>query len=199
MTRQHRGFTHVHPPGLSLTRGPWMGRGPFGLNPGFAPRSYPQRTPGREQATEHWPGITSPPSGDLRQTYPLDVCDLVSHGGLHPVPGPHPGRPQAAPHHQRDREPELPAPQGHQGQRPLPPPTTPSSSCCGWPSSTSRTSAPASGSPAAPRPASAQTSPPSSSKDSASCAGARPSASSTPPTQDGSDDSLKYPDRKSVV
>jgi hypothetical protein len=35
MTRQHRGFTHVHPPGLSLTRGPRMERGPFGLNPGL--------------------------------------------------------------------------------------------------------------------------------------------------------------------
>jgi hypothetical protein len=35
MTRQHRGFTHVHPPGLSLTRGPRVERGPFGLNPGL--------------------------------------------------------------------------------------------------------------------------------------------------------------------
>lgn len=40
MTRQHRGFTHVHPPGLSLTRSPRMERGPFGLNPGLrTPRS----------------------------------------------------------------------------------------------------------------------------------------------------------------
>jgi hypothetical protein len=33
MTRQHRGFTHVHPPGLSLTRSPWIEQGPFDLNP----------------------------------------------------------------------------------------------------------------------------------------------------------------------
>jgi hypothetical protein len=35
MTRQHRGFTHIHPPGLSLIRNPRMERGPFGLNPGL--------------------------------------------------------------------------------------------------------------------------------------------------------------------
>jgi Transposase, Mutator family len=41
MTRQHRGFTHVHPPGLSLTRGPRMERGPFGLNPGLRTPQLP--------------------------------------------------------------------------------------------------------------------------------------------------------------
>lgn len=35
MTRQHRGFTCVHPPGLSLARGPRMERGPSGLNSGL--------------------------------------------------------------------------------------------------------------------------------------------------------------------
>jgi hypothetical protein len=35
MTRQHRGFTCVHPPSLSLARDPRMERGPFGLNPGL--------------------------------------------------------------------------------------------------------------------------------------------------------------------
>ena len=41
MTRQHRGFTHVHPPGLSLTRNPRMEQGPFGLNPGLRTPQLP--------------------------------------------------------------------------------------------------------------------------------------------------------------
>ncbi len=61
--------------------------------------------------------------------------------------------------------------------------TTPWSGCCGWPSSTSRTSAPASAPPAARKPASARTSPPAWLRANASWAGARSSTSSTPPTQ----------------
>src|SRR5829696_4655229 len=41
MTRQHRGFTHIHPPGLSLTRNPRMEQGPFGLNPGLRTPQLP--------------------------------------------------------------------------------------------------------------------------------------------------------------
>lgn len=33
MTGRHQGFTHVHPPGLPLTCGPRMERGPLGLGP----------------------------------------------------------------------------------------------------------------------------------------------------------------------
>ena len=78
MTRQHRGFTHVHPPGLSLTWPP-DGRGPFGLTPGFAPRSYPQRTPGRGQATGTGQKLCHRhhrPSSLQAHSQP---CDLVSH------------------------------------------------------------------------------------------------------------------------
>lgn len=51
MTRQHRGFTCVHPPGLSLTRGPRVERGPFGLNPGLRTPRSPARH--AEEGTGH--------------------------------------------------------------------------------------------------------------------------------------------------
>ena len=51
MTRHHRGFTHVHPPGLPLTRGPRMEREPFGLNPGLRTPQLP--TTHAEAGTGH--------------------------------------------------------------------------------------------------------------------------------------------------
>ena len=61
------------------------------------------------------------PASPWATKYPLAA--KVSRGCLgllHPVPGLRARHPQAALHHQRDREPELPAAQGHQGPRPLP-------------------------------------------------------------------------------
>jgi hypothetical protein len=61
MTRQHRGFTHVHPPGLSLTRSPRMEQGPFGLNPGLrtpqSPATHARAGTGHRAQTR-----TTPPS-----------------------------------------------------------------------------------------------------------------------------------------
>jgi hypothetical protein len=39
-----------------------------GHSPGFAPRGYPQRTPGRGQSLAHWTGTTSPTSADPPST-----------------------------------------------------------------------------------------------------------------------------------
>ena len=58
MTRRHRGFTHVHPSGLPQPVVPRMEREPLGLSPGFAPCSYPQRTPGQGRSLRTGPGIT---------------------------------------------------------------------------------------------------------------------------------------------
>ncbi len=105
-TRRHHRFTHVrpsHPGWPAATRGPESltasrrssprPRPPGGtrtasaLTPGFAPRSYPQRTPRRRQAIAHWPGyytldhISRPSNGASH----LHSCTLTSHpavGGL---------------------------------------------------------------------------------------------------------------------
>ena len=66
------------------------------------------------------------------------------------------------------------------------PATPPPSNCCGWPSSTSRTSVPANAPAAARKPANATTSPHGSSKDSSSWPGAKHSTNSTPPIPGGS-------------
>ena len=70
MTRQHRGFTHVHPPGLSLTRGPWMEQRPFGLNPGLR---TPQSPRGARQ------GGNRSPSTDLGYV----TVTTASHRRIH--------------------------------------------------------------------------------------------------------------------
>src|SRR3954471_18051628 len=95
-----------------------------------------------------------------RPKVPGDRGDLGERlGAVYPVFG-FPAR--AAPdhlHHQRRGEPELPAPEDHQEPGGTSPTTTPRSSCCGWPSATSKTNAPANGPrrkachrPSAPRP-----------------------------------------------
>ena len=68
MTRRHRGFTCVHPSGLPQPVVPRMEREPLGLSPGFAPCSYPQRTPGRGRSLRTGPGTTSPTSAGLPST-----------------------------------------------------------------------------------------------------------------------------------
>ena len=68
MTRRHRGFTHVHPSGLHQPVVSRVEREPLGLSPGFAPCSYPQRTPGRGRSLRTGPGATSPTSADLPST-----------------------------------------------------------------------------------------------------------------------------------
>ena len=68
MTRRHRGFTHVHPSGLPQPVVSRVEREPLGLSPGFAPCSYPQRTPGRGRSLRTGPGATSPTSADLPST-----------------------------------------------------------------------------------------------------------------------------------
>jgi hypothetical protein len=110
-TRRHRGFTCVHPSpqddrmqsrsrearslpaGLLLARCPRMEREPLRLGtPGFAPRSYPQSTPGRgrRQALAHWPEYyTYGINRTSKRCLLLHSCTLMSHvvaGGLHHHP-----------------------------------------------------------------------------------------------------------------
>ena len=68
MTRRHRGFTHVHPSGLPQPVVPRVEREPLGLSPGFAPRSHPQRTPGRGRSLRTGPGATPSTSANLPST-----------------------------------------------------------------------------------------------------------------------------------
>jgi hypothetical protein len=68
MTRRHRGFTCVHPSGLPQPVVPRVEREPLGLSPGFAPCSYPQRTPGRGRSLRTGPGTTSPTYADPPST-----------------------------------------------------------------------------------------------------------------------------------
>src|SRR3954447_22522508 len=56
---------------------PGRNEDPSAYTPGSAPRSHPQRTPGRGPAFEHGPEITSPSAPPPRD--PLTACDLVSH------------------------------------------------------------------------------------------------------------------------
>src|SRR5829696_2350996 len=51
-----RRFTFVHPSGLSLARRSRVEQERFGFPLGFAPRSHPRRTPGRERSIGHWTG-----------------------------------------------------------------------------------------------------------------------------------------------
>jgi len=57
------------------------------FTPGFAPRSYPRRTPERRQALAHWPGYyTLDISRTSKRCLPLDSSTLTSHVvrcGLH--------------------------------------------------------------------------------------------------------------------
>src|SRR5450631_1936830 len=59
--------------------------------PGFAPRGYPQRTPGRRRAITHWPGYYTPGlSRASNGASHLNSCTLTSHvvaGGFHHHPG----------------------------------------------------------------------------------------------------------------
>src|SRR5205823_13673686 len=50
------------------------------FTPGFAPRSYPRRTPERRQALAHWPGYyTLDISRTSKRCLPLDSSTLTSH------------------------------------------------------------------------------------------------------------------------
>ena len=113
-TRRQREFTRfTHHPGNRLAASPEPGtpagsrrssprppppdgtRPASAFTPGFAPRSYPRRTPERRQALAHWPGYyTLDISRTSKRCLPLDSSTLTSHviaGGLqrhhlHPVP-----------------------------------------------------------------------------------------------------------------
>jgi hypothetical protein len=54
----------IRPSGLPLARDRRMDRQPFGFPPGFAPRDYSQRTPGRGRIIEHGPEICSTASAE---------------------------------------------------------------------------------------------------------------------------------------
>jgi hypothetical protein len=54
----------IRPSGLPLARDQRMDRQPFGFPPGFAPRDYSQRTPGRGRIIEHGPEICSTASAE---------------------------------------------------------------------------------------------------------------------------------------
>ncbi len=85
---KHHGF----PPVFSSPAAPGWDESPWASTPGFAPRSYPRRTPRRRQAIAHWPGyytldidISRTSSGASH----LNSCTLTSHivgGGLHHDP-----------------------------------------------------------------------------------------------------------------
>ena len=93
ITRRHRGFTRVHPPGLPprlLTLG-WD-RAPWACSPGFAPRQAgpARRTPGQGTGIKHSPGVIRPASApDLLPLSSLTMCDLVSHDRPRHDPVPH--------------------------------------------------------------------------------------------------------------
>ena len=61
---------------------PQAEREPLGTSPGFAPRGYPQRTPGRGRSLRTGPVTTSPTSADPPRRASLTACDLVSHATL---------------------------------------------------------------------------------------------------------------------
>jgi len=104
-TRRQREFTRfTHHPGNRLAASPEPGtpagsrrssprppppdgtRPASAFTPGFAPRSYPRRTPERRQALAHWPGYyTLDISRTSKRCLPLDSSTLTSHvvrGGL---------------------------------------------------------------------------------------------------------------------
>ena len=62
ITRRHRGFTCVHPPGLPPRLWPPDGAGPLGLAPraSHPSRQDLRRTPGQGTGIEHSPGATRP-------------------------------------------------------------------------------------------------------------------------------------------
>lgn len=59
VTRHQQGFTFVHPLGLPQPVTPGWNRGSWAASPGFVPRDYSRRTPGRGQVL----------STDLRRRY----------------------------------------------------------------------------------------------------------------------------------
>jgi len=93
VTRRHRRFTCVHPSGLSLACALRTERGALGLSPGFAPRDYSRRTPGREQSLRTGPGTTypasaGPPSASSTRSKRLRVAPTAhDRGGPVPRPG----------------------------------------------------------------------------------------------------------------
>ena len=54
----------IRPSGLPLAGSSWMEQEPLGFPPGFAPRDYSQRTPGRGRIIEHGPEICSTASAE---------------------------------------------------------------------------------------------------------------------------------------
>jgi len=98
-TRRQREFTRfTHHPGNRLAASPEPGtpagsrrssprppppdgtRPASAFTPGFAPRSYPRRTPERRQALAHWPGYyTLDISRTSKRCLPLDSSTLTSH------------------------------------------------------------------------------------------------------------------------
>ena len=59
MTRRQRGFTSIHPSGLPQPVTPGWNGSPWASSSGFAPRSYPRRTPRRGRSLRTGPGTTS--------------------------------------------------------------------------------------------------------------------------------------------
>ena len=104
-----------------------------------------------------------------------------------PVPGLQPRRPQAAVHHQQHRVAELPAAEGDQGPGPLPGRRRRRQAAVAGHHQHRGQARPRASRPAAANRQTLATSPPGSSRASASWAGARRSTSSTTPTQDGYD------------
>ena len=80
ITRHHRGFTHVRPPGLPLARSlPRMGQGPLGFFPGL--RTPAGRTCGARQGGDGHRAPTRSYATDiagLHSASSLALCDLVS-------------------------------------------------------------------------------------------------------------------------
>ena len=99
--RPRTGNPHTGPRRSSPRPPPPDGTGTASASaPGFAPRGYPRRTPGRRQAITHWPGYYTPGlSRASNGASHLNSCTLTSHviaGCLHHhcghLPAPQPVR-----------------------------------------------------------------------------------------------------------
>ena len=85
MTRRHRGFTAIHPSGLPQPVTPGWNGDPWAFPSGFAPRSYPRRTPRRGRSLRTGPGTTPSTSAEPPSIeYHSFSCDLVSHDPVQP-------------------------------------------------------------------------------------------------------------------
>ena len=79
LTRRHRQFTHVHPPGLPLTHSPRMDQGPLRLSPELRTPPLPAtHVRGGDRATNTHPGYVIDNTADLHSTRHLHMRPRVA-------------------------------------------------------------------------------------------------------------------------